>query len=218
MEDFWKTCPWKPGELWAVYPYGSHVYGTSREDSDHDVVVVLREKIQSHDSFDLKDPISGVVWSYKTHDRETFQEAIDRHEVYALECLSLPGDKIILAPIQPWTFKLNFQRLRESFSSKISWDQVRAKKKFAVERDFHRGKKSLFHAIRILQFGIQIAASGGKVTNFQEANDYWMEIWTNPSQVWEDYDRVYRPIMNKLASDFKLLAPMNKGYHVQKKP
>jgi hypothetical protein len=217
MADFWQNCPWKPEEIWAVYPYGSHVYGTAREDSDRDVVVIPREKIQSHDSFDFTDS-AGVTWSYKTHDRETFQDAIDRHEVYALECLSLPREQIILSPPRPWTFKLNFQRLRESFSSKVSWDQVRAKKKFQVESDFTRGKKSLFHAIRILQFGIQVAESGGKVTDFQSANDYWMEIWTNPSRVWDDYDQVYRPIMNKLATDFKLVAPMNKGNHAQKKP
>lgn len=203
--EFWSVSPWKRDELHAVYLYGSHVYGTARPDSDCDAIVILKAKVESHDSLDIS-TVEGQTWSLKVHDKDTFQAALDRHEVYALECVSLPSAFVILQPPKPWNVKIRLDKLRETFSEKVSWDMVRAKKKFEIEHDLRRGKKSLWHALRILHFGKQIAKDG-RVTNFAEANGYWEEIFTNPSVNWSDYKEVYQPIHNKLSSEFKLVAP-----------
>jgi hypothetical protein len=52
---------------------------------------------------------------------------------------------------------------------------AKAGKKLDVEKEHYKGKKSLFHSLRILMFGIQIAKAG-RITNYGEANDLWKEI------------------------------------------
>lgn len=80
------------------------------------------------------------------------------------------------------------------------------KKKLTVEVESeHIGTKSLWHSLRILMFGIQIAKHG-KIIDWQEANKYSDDIKYNPS--WEYLKHQYQPIKNELASEFRVLVPL----------
>lgn len=182
----------------ALYPYGSHVYGTAVAGSDEDFITVLKHIPDKHIILD-RPPFSFVI-----HDALSFQRGLWAHEPYAIESYFL--DRSLKLKDAVWDFKLDKRALREAFSQKASHSFVKAKKKFEVEGDFKRGKKSLFHALRILTFGTQVATEG-RITNYQAANDHWWEIWTNPSNKWIDYQSVYRPIYNGLCTQFREACP-----------
>lgn len=185
-------------QVLAIFPYGSHVYGTNLEDSDEDFITVLKYNPNKHDIIDV-----GSL-SFVLHDQQSFQRGLWAHEAYALECYFLDPSRKIKDAL--WDFSLDKRVLRESFSQKASHSFVKAKKKIEVERDLKKGKKSLFHSLRILTFGTQIATDG-KITDYQAANDWWWEIWTNPATDWLDYQKVYRPIYNGLCTKFREVCP-----------
>lgn len=77
-----------------------------------------------------------------------------------------------------------------------------------VEKDYdlYRGQKSLFHCIRVMLFGIQIAKYG-KITDYTEANKYWGMIQTLGECGWDKYKEVFKPIINSIHSEFVALCP-----------
>lgn len=204
MRDLWKYNTLldslrKPDyQLEAMYPYGSRVYGTAVEGSDQDFITVLKNMPNRHEILDREG------YSFILHDATTFQRGLWAHECYAIECFFLDSSQKLKD--REWDFKVDKRVLRESFSQKASHSFVKAKKKIEVERDFKRGKKSLFHSLRILTFGIQVATTG-EIQDYQAANDWWWEIYTNPSETWEDYLKIYRPVYNGLCTKFREVCP-----------
>ena len=83
---------------------------------------------------------------------------------------------------------------------------MKAKKKLIVEKDYdpYIGKKSLFHSLRIILFGIQIAQYG-KIINYEEANIYY-DIVKSEIIEWEYFKKKYQPIYNNLKTEFRKLA------------
>jgi hypothetical protein len=139
------------------------------------------------------------------YDCKRFQQRVDDHEISVLECLCLPKEHILQKEMDfSWTLDLG--KLRESLSAKASNSFVKAKKKFEVEQQPYIAKKSLWHSLRILKFGIQIAVNG-RITDFAETNDLWKEILGNPSTSWEDYKAKYQTLYNNLKTQFRLVAP-----------
>lgn len=157
-------------EVLNIYPYGSQVYGTANVDSDHDYIIVMKSAFLDSGSF--KDnaisnedkSIQGVLYS-----RGGFQDAINNYEIGALECIFLPEDKVIQ---KRWKFGLNKlvrKDMAKNVIKKASNNLHIAKHQYADE-DFDRAKKGLFHALRILDFGIQISEQG-RIYDFSHAND-----------------------------------------------
>lgn len=191
------------GDFYALYPYGSRVYGTNHPGSDWDYVGVKL-------SVGFSEIEQGVI-NVKLMDPEHFQELLDQHNVSALECYFLPREFVLKIPDDAWNFKLSLSQLRNSFSEKASKSFVKAKKKFVSPYDWakderDRGKKSLFHSLRILNFGIQIAEQG-KIVDYGAANEIFEEIVSNPSSDWEDYQKRWKPVFNQMATQFRALAP-----------
>lgn len=187
----------------ACYTYGSRVYGTFQKNSDWDYILIDE---QSRDS-EMDMGVINVTYMTPSH----FQDLLDRHNITALECYFLPKDLVIKASPVPWQFKLSLVKLRHSLSEKASQSFVKAKKKFVApyewaDKERERGKKSLFHSFRILNFGIQIA-SHGRITDYTAANHIFEEIMTNSSNDWEDYQKRWKPEFNELATEFKKIAP-----------
>jgi len=182
-----------------VYAYGSHVYGTAGPSSDIDYIIVKEGEIGIEDTLSL-DGIDMTIYDCKR-----FQQRVDDHEISVLECLCLPKEHILQKEMDfSWTLDLG--KLRESLSAKASNSFVKAKKKFEVEQQPYIAKKSLWHSLRILKFGIQIAMNG-RITDFTEANDLWKEMLGNPSTSWEDYKAKYQTLYNNLKTQFRLVAP-----------
>lgn len=190
-------------DCFAAYLYGSRVYGTHRPDSDWDYIVVREDAGQGEMSVGNTD--------YKCMSPNKFQELLYEHNISALECYFLPEEHVITAPPFPWHFELDKSKLRHSLSEKSSHSWVKAKKKFAspydwAENERLRGKKSLYHSMRIIHYGIQIAATG-RIQNYHVLHDQFLEIMTDPSVDWETYQERWKPMYNSMMRTFRRLAP-----------
>lgn len=183
-----------------IYQYGSRVYGTIRDKSDYDLIIV------SDDFFNNVECDEGQVYG-TIYSSSHFQQLINEHEISALECLFLSQDKIIKKDID-FNFDLDLSKLRRSISAKSSNSWVKAKKKLIVEKDFDRdvALKSLFHSMRIIEFGRQIAIHG-KIVDFTAANHLHTEIFSYDTNDWEFFKNKYQTTYNTMMSEFRKVAP-----------
>ena len=81
-------------------------------------------------------------------------------------------------------------------------------KKLEVEKNFNPlvAKKNLFHVLKILLFGKQIAKYG-KIIDYKEANNYFYDIMNIESNDWLVFKNKYQPIANELKTEFRKYAP-----------
>lgn len=191
----------KSDDFFCVYPYGSKVYGCNMN-GDEDLVIIMDTEDKKHET---QYTLGNRDMTFYTKD--TFQEKLFNHDITAMECFFLPQN-LKQKELIKFDFDLDLEKLRYSVSKVSSNSFVKAKKKLTVEKDFNPyiGRKSLFHSLRILMFGIQIAKYG-KIIDYSEANYLWDEIINNQSEQWEDYKTKYQPIFNQLKSEFKRNAP-----------
>lgn len=175
------------------FRYGSRLYGTHSEISDHDCIAI-GPFLDEHNG---KEHRFGDV-NIHLYTNKHFQKLLADHDVMALEVYSQAPDE--------FEFNLDLSMLRRQISAKSSHSFVKAAKKIDVERELYIGQKSLFHSLRILMFGMQVAKSG-YITDFSEANIYWHEILALGDIPWVGYKVKYQPIYNGLATAFRKLAP-----------
>jgi len=187
-----------------IYKHGSIVYNCKNINSDNDYVVVVNNESEYPEQLKINNN------DYSFYKESEFKELIKKHEITALECLFLDPKFIIKETIK-FDFELDLQQLRESISQKSSNSFVKAKKKLIVEKDYdpYVGKKSLFHSLRIILFGTQIAIYG-KITNYEEANIYYNDIVNNDVVEWEYFKNIYQPIYNNLKTEFRKWAEKRK--------
>lgn len=185
-----------------VYQFGSFLYGSTDEFSDEDFIVILKSHVTSND----------VNIHHITEDE--FIRLIDNHDIQALECIFSPTKYRLKETINfEKYFKLNLSKLRVSISTLTSNSYQKGKKKITILGDYDEriGIKSIFHSIRILHFGIQIA-SNGSIENWGEYNYVLYDCKKMSTSyhfvdLWEKIDTKYRKLFNSLSTDFKKLAP-----------
>ncbi len=182
---------------YTVVPYGSRVYRTNKADSDYDYIAIIPENKAKTGEEYLHNNINVHIYN-----KADFQSQLNEHKVHTLEAYFLKGSLIALL----FDFKLDLVKLRHEFSQKSSNSFVKAKKKIEVEKDFYIGWKSLFHSLRILNFGIQIAKTG-KIEDYEAANHYWFAIRDAQKYDWDYFKEKYQPEYNRLATEFRKLAP-----------
>lgn len=181
-----------------IYQYGSKVYGTDDEYSDSDYIIVYKTSFLPSGAF--KDnaitsddgEIQGICYS-----RSGFIDAINNYDISALECVFLPEDKIVQK-------KLNFDIKKfdkKDFVRKIitkassSWHFATLSKK---DDNIEYVKKNIFHALRILDFAIQIK-DYSKIINYSSMNKLKIEIFKN-----DDVDMIkYYSMFMKLSAKLK---------------
>jgi len=187
-------------DILNIYRYGSVVYGTNTELSDEDFIVIIKDGLEKDIIIDGMDLHLIPL--------EVFNKKLEEHDPMALECLYLPDSCKVLEN-KDLKHKIDIEKLRNSFSAKASNSWVKAKKKLEVEKDFnvYLAKKSLFHSLRILTFGMQIA-SYGKIINYSAANNFWNNIKDNPSTEWTIYKEEFQSTYNRLKTTFRKLAPL----------
>lgn len=202
FENIKKLFSLKDYDIISIFPYGSRVYGTNSEKSDHDFIAIFKDGTVT-DEFALEKD----KYNIHTYNYSSFVKLIEKHKIFALECISLHKNKL-LCDRKNFDFKLNIGTLRSSISEKASHSWVKAKKKFEVEKDknIYIAKKSLFHSFRIIDFGKQIA-NHGKIVDFSSVNNLWFEILNNPSEIWKDYFDAYKIKHNQSLTEFRELAP-----------
>lgn len=180
-----------------VYAYGSRVYGTEHTKSDYDYIVVANIEEEKLD----------VLENVTIYSRAEFQRAINEHEISVLECLFLPEGMIPKHSID-FNFELSLPQLRHSVGKKASNSWVKCKKKLTVKKDFdaYTGKKSLWHSLRIISFGIQLAMCG-RIEYYDSVNHLHGDVVYHPSCDWEYYKKAYKPLYNQMMTEFRKLAP-----------
>lgn len=185
-------------DIVAIYPYGSRVYGIAQKISDYDYIVITNNKKNNQYSDNL---ININFYTPEEH-----QARLDDHEISALECHFLPKEQILFGSNKSFNFKLDTIKLRHSLCAKSSNSWVKAKKKLTVEKDLdlNLGRKSLFHAIRIIEYGIQITETG-RIVDYGGSNLTFSEI--QYCYTWGELHMRYKKTYNKLLSKFRTLAP-----------
>lgn len=211
-----------------IYAYGSHVYGSNDKDSDIDYIVIVDNMIIPERQ------VSNNGYDFNIYTEKRFREKLDAHHIDALECYFLYGNPSvnhnIILTSQTELFKdfeIDLNKLRASISATSSNSWVKAKKKIILEhdRDIDTGIKSLYHSLRILEFGCQIAAHG-KIVDYGALNVLKSELKfnsnlfiaknatnyiNNPQAVcenlWKYLKDTYKDSYNTLATAFRKLAP-----------
>jgi predicted nucleotidyltransferase len=196
--------------------YGSIVYGTNTKISDIDVIYVfdssedIYEVIEAHkmpEFYDLPKIDIHYISSF------TFQKLLNSHDIMTLETYyQLPND------YKEWfNFELNLDTLRRKISAVVSnsWSKARKKLDIPEESDYI-ALKSLFHSLRILSYGINLAENNKidylKVTLDgieMTCKELWEDILKdyNNGFRWIEFKEKYKPIQNANATKFRLLAP-----------
>jgi predicted nucleotidyltransferase len=193
----------------AQYLFGSRVYRTATAESDYDVIFILPPDHIKKDSLVMDGNFHYQIY---THDEWIYK--IKNMDIAALECIFLPYE-----PSSPnlhdylQYFSLDLNRLRESISTISNNSWTKGKKKLIISGDYDKkaALKSIFHSIRILRFGIQIARTG-KIYDYKEANWLWVELSKLGDQydsdiLWEKINARYKAVFNATSSEFKALAP-----------
>lgn len=192
-----------------LYPYGSRVYGVADDQSDTDLIIITDDGGLPEVQYSLPG-IDVTTWT-----AAEFQRLLDEHDPSALECYFLPTGSASCS--REFGFELDIEKLRRSFSAKSSNSWVKAKKKIEVHSEWRIGLKSLFHSLRLLDFGTQIATQG-RIADYSSANKWWQDIghqwedlsfWGDPR--WEHFKTRWQPIYNRMRSEFRIAAPIDKG-------
>lgn len=181
-------------------PYGSNMYGTATDKSDDDWICVVPDSAGIVTGTEYRKDRLNVQF----YTRTDFQDQLNVHKVVPLECYLHHGEEKLK---EQFKWRLDKAKLRQEWSAKASNSFVKAKKKIEVEKDYYVGWKSLFHCLRILDFGIQIASTGG-ITDYGSANQHWLDILNAQQYNWPYFKEKYQPVYNELASEFRKLAPL----------
>lgn len=178
------------------FVYGSTIYGSNDEKSDIDTFVV-----GGSENF-INCEIKNI---------NDFQRLLDEQDIQAIEIYSSNIENEVFTDL--FKYEVNKDKLRTSISTITSNSWVKGKKKLTVmgDYDLRAGLKSVFHSIRILDFGIQIATHG-KVVEWGNYNYVLKDLYKLSEQhkhheLWEQINSKYRKTFLKLSTEFKILCP-----------
>lgn len=188
-------------DILAIYPYGSTIYGTADENSDRDFVIVTKGALLKSGGFkqnaiSSKDrSIQGILYS-----RSGFIDAINNYEITALECLSIPENIVIKSKwpfgCSKWEPKEMIKKIISKASNSWHTADLQAKDGWG-----YPAKKGIFHALRILHFGLQLKEHR-KIVDFEECNWIWedFKLIDNDEFDTRDYIKQRDELIEKLRS------------------
>ena len=182
-----------------VYHYGSFVYGTFIEGvSDYDYIVVVPNTMDNLD----EQQFECNNCQYTVHSAKSWQEMLDRCDVDAIESYFLP-EQFIVKETKRFKSDITKEKIRNSFSHVASNSFVKCKKKLEVAESYNPvvAKKSLWHSLRIIDFGIQILEYG-KIVDYASMNHLYGEIVMCEDN-WEYFKGKYKPMYNALKTRFR---------------
>ncbi len=197
IEDIIKATGVHPLKVKNVYLYGSRVYGTSRENSDYDIIFIASHLLEHEEK---RATVNGALLNIHIITPDKFLNDLKIHNIMNLECLFAPAwarlqEKTVL-PIEINIKKLIKNNLAQSYSS---WQGGKMK---LDKYDIYRAQKSIFHSLKMLMFANQIAEHG-KIVDFSEANYLHSEICDCDEIDWEYYREKYLPLKIQLEDKLK---------------
>ena len=166
-------------KLYCVYTRGSRAVGTSKYDSDYDLVVVLDKSCGI---------INGTLTRYAgidlcVYDSEEFEKYIEFQYIWVLECIECPKNLIFLELIDYRKIALTYRNANIALSNdylgrSIGYETGRklaSGKKHYSNGDYHQAKKHIFIAFRFIDYGIQIITHR-YIKNLRNANFIWFGL------------------------------------------
>lgn len=186
-----------------VYVVGSQVYETSNAMSDIDLKVIVNNadfKKTKHLGMGM-----DMIYDITLYNYNHFIDCIQQNKIDVLEAVMV-GD-IYKSEIMRFKFGIKPHLLRKSISSINSNSWVKCKKKLAQD-DYEIGIKSLFHSLRVIDFGIQIMTYG-IIVKYNSANGIWKRLTNgrNVKWTWDELIEEFKSTKNKMMSEFRILAP-----------
>jgi hypothetical protein len=185
----------------AIFRYGSRVYGTADNQSDHDYIIVTKGATLMGGAFRASSPLTSKDWMMQgvLYSRGGFIDAINNYEIAALECLSLKDEDVIMCE---WDFKISKWDEKEMVKSiiKKASNSRHIADQQAKTGYIERAKKGMFHALRILHFGLQLKEHK-KIVNFEACNEMYFKFrGVDP----DDFDtRNYYKEFDRLLSELR---------------
>lgn len=197
----------KDENILNVYRFGSHVYRTNTPSSDEDFIVIVKNYKES-ESIDIH---------YYTENE--FQRGLDNHDIRCLECYFLKPEFILKEEVNFILNKIDLTLLRKSISTIANGSWVKGEKKLTVSADYdkHLALKSLFHSLRIRDYGIQIATDG-EIYDYSRLNHILIDLIRignkfERSELWDKCNEKYGGLYKDLRSQFITLCPKPDNYH-----
>lgn len=181
-----------PSMVKGCYVFGSRIYQTSNSESDWDIILIA-----NNSSVDVEYKIDNFNIHIITPDY--FEKQLIDNHIRAIECFFAPEWAVLKK--YNIDFKLKKNSFRHNISHTVSNSWVKAKKKLKQD-DYYIGIKSLFHSIRIGMFAISLIKKNS--IDFTEANYIWDDL-NSKKWTWEELDQKYKPIRNKILTDFRLI-------------
>lgn len=233
----------KCNDLICMYEFGSTVYKSNDDKSDIDFILVI-DTVSIFKSILSNDMVFYVIKSHNCRDKTDYNwyEAQYQFEygnlsfniyteyVWERKCKDLSIDtlecafldkKFIYKEAKKYLDKDHIDKiqLRRSISAVVSNSWVKGKKKF-IDGEDRLGYKSIFHAIRILSYGIQIYQYG-EIKDYEEPTFEYYNLIKDRYEKYKSYgynglelynliikgsnadDINLKLIMNEKKSDFK---------------
>jgi predicted nucleotidyltransferase len=186
-----------------IYLYGSRIYGTHREESDYDVILIGAALIE-HNEISAK--IDNAILNIHIITPDKFKRDLESHNIMNLECYFSP-EWARIQEKESLKFVLNKKKLAKNIIAQSfnSWQGGKFK---LNEGDIYRGLKSIFHSIKVLVFAIQIMEHG-KIVDFTAANYLHKEINDCDEIEWEYFREKYLPFKIELENKLKNLSQEN---------
>ena len=178
-------------DVFNIFVYGSRIYGTHTGESDWDILVVLNDD----SSFILNEGINNYftigILDITVLKLENVKNELRQHNMQRIELLWPPLQNVL--PLQNdllQFFVLDRKMLRVAVSTISNKCMGYAKILWLKENDIKKSKKNVFHSIRYVLFGAQIALTG-KITNYEAANDYLYQMQKCTLLDWFQFHEIY---------------------------
>lgn len=194
----------------TLFLYGSYVYHTNNKNSDKDIIVITNNNIDfskyPNNIYELR--IDNFDFQILTD--STFKNMIYDHHIIALESMYMDPiyfyDYNLFYHNYKNLFILDRWKLRKAISTIVNNFYAKCHKKLIVEKDYdlYRAKKSMFHCLRLYQFGINILTDRW---NPHSCSDLYNEVMKEENNSWEILKEKYKPKINELMSEFVKLCP-----------
>lgn len=165
--------------------YGSLTYGTSSRDSDIDLIIVLKDDVPNipRDTVSLHEPEIGHL-DITYYSISSFTTHLKDNEVKAIESIFIPNQFVIIGDQKHFQehFVCTPQSIRHTFGKvcRNAWNK--GVKKLTRETDHiehKRGKKSLYHSIRLFHFALQLYETkriSFETQEMKEINNFYFMI------------------------------------------
>jgi len=203
-----------PLKVRNIYVYGSRVYGTARDGSDWDIIMVASHLLAHEEkrvTIKAAKPIydgdgndlSGVLLNIHIITPDKFTSDLKLPNIMNLECAFAP-DWAKLQEKMTLSYKVEVKRLIKNnlAQSYSSWNGGKRKIR---EYNIDKGIKSIFHSLRMLMFAAQIAEHG-KIVDYSVANDLYSEITDSDEFEWDYFKEKYLPLKVQLEEKLKSFA------------